>query len=294
MSGETKIGEQKATFAQVVSGGQKLPEIEWVAGRILLTNKRVILGSAKGKRTIALDRIISIKCTTGTATLSHDVDSYLSIQHGKDVVLIAPQQRVSFEQALYRAIIDDEVLVMKHPAVEGGVVQDTKWTKGKVKVDFKGVDRTGQGELALASETGTFVTVAIDDVGTVNVREGTVMGSERQIVEVGHTEDGVAVQTHLSGPRQRILVISSLLRTGELGNTTDVELSQAESTVLMALYSGVSPFQIPDFTGMDVDEIERIYEQLEKANILEEQRIRREVRLKARGRAIASDAMDDE
>jgi len=38
-------------------------------------------------------------------------------------------------------------------------------------------------------------------------------------------------------------VLASLLRKGEQKNTTDVELSDAESEVLMALYSGVTSLQ---------------------------------------------------
>jgi helix-turn-helix protein len=62
----------------------------------------------------------------------------------------------------------------------------------------------------------------------------------------------------------------------------------------MALYSGVSPFQIPDFVDMDIDRIEDIFDELIQAGVLEEVRTRREVALKARGRHIATEAMDEE
>jgi helix-turn-helix protein len=62
----------------------------------------------------------------------------------------------------------------------------------------------------------------------------------------------------------------------------------------MALYSGVSPFQIPEFVGLDVEEVEETFDQLIEQGILEKQRVRREVQLKARGRHIASEATDEE
>ncbi|MFC7057971.1 hypothetical protein [Halovenus salina] len=62
----------------------------------------------------------------------------------------------------------------------------------------------------------------------------------------------------------------------------------------MALYSGVSPFQIPDFVGLDVETVEEIYDELIEAGVLQEKRVRRDVQLKARGRNIASEAMGEE
>ena len=88
-------------------------------------------------------------------------------------------------------------------------------------------------------------------------------------------------------------------RVGQIGQAaagvdTDVELTERENQVLMALYSGVSPFQIPGFVGMDVTDVEEVYEQLVEKGVLEAIRTRREVQLKARGRNIASEVIADQ
>ena len=62
----------------------------------------------------------------------------------------------------------------------------------------------------------------------------------------------------------------------------------------MALYSGVSPFKIPEFVGRDVDEVEAIYERLIDLGILDRVRVRNEVTLTSSGRSIASDALGDQ
>lgn len=41
----------------------------------------------------------------------------------------------------------------------------------------------------------------------------------------------------------------------------DCELSPAENQVLMALYSGLSPFEVVDFVGIDFDEVEEMGKQ---------------------------------
>lgn len=288
--GESKLEDQRGKFAQVVKDGRKVPDIEWIPGRILLSTKRLVLASNEGKRTIPLSKIATIKGRQDANKPLAKVSSYLSLQAGNDVTLIAPKEHEVFEQSLYNAILNQQVIAVKHPAVEGGVVQGTPWEKGRLTLEFEGDDTT----VALAVASGEFVEIEIDDVGIVEESDGDVMGNERHIVEVSHTVEATAVETHISGPRQKVNVLKSLLRKGEQQNETDTDLSGEQHEVLMALYSGVSPFQIPEFVGMDVDRVEEIYDQLIEAGLLEEKRIRRDVQLQARGRHIASEAMGEE
>jgi helix-turn-helix protein len=284
--GEQKLADQRGKFAQVVTDGRKVPDVEWIGGRIILSTKRLVLVNNEGKRTIALSNIRSIKGRQDASQPLAQVSSYISLQMGGDVTFISPKEHEAFEQKLYSAILDQQVILAKHPAVEGGVVQDTGWEKGRLKID--------EGNVDLAIASGQFVEIDIYDVGTVEQHDHEVMGTERPVVEVEHTQDATAVQTNISGNPQHVHVLASLFRKGEQKNTTDVELSDRESEVLMALYSGVSPFQIPEFVGLDVEEVEATFDQLVEQGILEEQRIRREVQLKARGRHVASEAMGEE
>ncbi len=73
-----------------------------------------------------------------------------------------------------------------------------------------------------------------------------------------------------------------------------MDLSDKETQVLTALYSGISPFKIPEFVDMEIEEVEDVYDRLMESDILEPVRTRREVQLEARGRSIASDAMADQ
>jgi helix-turn-helix protein len=62
----------------------------------------------------------------------------------------------------------------------------------------------------------------------------------------------------------------------------------------MALYSGVSPFELPDFVEMPADDVEERFEWLIERDVLEEVRKRREVELTTRGRNLASEAITQE
>lgn len=288
MSGEErKLADSTGKFVQVVRDGRKVADLEWQSGRILLSNRRVVLASGEGKRTIALSKVSSVTNRRDADNAMTPVSGYFSLQVGADVHLVAPADVDEFEAGLYDALVDGEVVLVKHPALKGGVVQDTEWEKGRLSVDPHEV------ELGVAS--GQFVEVEVEDVGGVTVTERAVNGTDRRVLEVEHTvADGTSVETHISGASRHVAVLESLVSKGPSADAADVELSDAERQVLMALYSGVSPFEIPDFVGMDVAEVEEIFDRLVETGVLDEKRVRREVRLKARGRNIASEVIADQ
>jgi helix-turn-helix protein len=287
MSEERALVDTQGKFVQVVKDGRKVNDLEWLSGRIILSNKRVVLVSNEGKETIVLGRVQSIKNRSDVDQAIAPVSGYFSLQVGADVHLVAPADIDTFEQELYGTTLDGQVVLVKHPAVEGGVVRDTSWEKGQLNVE--------PDEVGLGVASGQFVEIELVDVGAVAVTERTVRGSERRVLEVEHTVgEGTSVETHVTGSTRHVAFLESLVRQGELENAADVELDQTEREVLMALYSGVSPFEIPEFVGIDVTEVEAVFDHLVEQGILTEKRVRREVKLKARGRNIANEAMADQ
>lgn len=284
--GESTLADQQGKFTQVVKDGNKVPDVEWIAGRILLSDRRIVLASNQGKRTIPLSKVSTIKTRDDASQPFANVSSYLSLQVGNDVTLVAPKDHEEFEHELYSAVLDGEVVITKHPAVKGGVIQDAEWQKGRMAVD--------EDQIGLALADGSFVEVEVDDIGDLSRNRGDVLDTERLFLEVEHTVGTTAVETHISGNQRHINILAGLLGSNQATDPDDVELSEREQEVLMALYSGVSPFQIPQFVGMDVETVEEIYDQLIEQGILEIERERREVELKARGRNVASEAMGEE
>ncbi|WP_129115121.1 CheF family chemotaxis protein [Halegenticoccus tardaugens] len=284
--GEYKIADVRGKFMQAVRDGRKLTDADWQTGRIVLSNRRLVLAGNDGRRTIPLASIRHLDGRHDVNQAVARVSGYVSLRFDDDVVLVAASDHDEFETAVYRALLDGRVLLAKHPAVAGGVVRDSKWEKARLKV--------GDGTVNLALERGAFVPLELADVGTVSVAERTVGGEKKPVVEVEHTEEGTSVQTHLSGSERRCAILESLLRADENRRTGELELSQSEREVLMALYTGVSPFEIPGFLGVEVDEIEEIFERLAELEVVDVVRVRREVALRPRGRNIASEAMNDQ
>jgi helix-turn-helix protein len=283
---ERKLLDTTGRFTQVVKDGTKMNDIDWTDGRILLSNRRLVLAGAEGKRTMQLSRIDKIEGRYDVNRAIAQVTDYVSIRVGTDVFLVSTGESESFERTLHKTILDGNIVLVKHPAIEGGVVQDVDWKKARVKIDEDAVN--------LAVEDGSFVQIEIDDVGTIEREKRTVKSKERPVLEAEHTEGGTSVETYLSGNEKHCSVLGSVLQRGAERNASSIDLSKDEREVLMALYSGVSSFEVPEFLDMDPDEVEEIYENLVELDVLQEVRIRREVALKPRGRNIASESMNSQ
>ena len=281
--GEQKLADVQGRFMQVVSNGRKASDVEWQSCRLLLSNKRLLILTNEAKQTIPLGKVSSIKSRGDVNEAIAQVSSYLSIQISSDVYLVAPQEQAPFEEKLYSAILDQRTVYVKHPAVKGGVVQDAGWQKAKLGI--------GEGTVDMAIASGQFVEIDRVDVGAVEVTEQTVKDKQRRVAEVEHLVEQTVVQTHVTGPGRIVAILAGLLGQE---NEPDADISQAEHEVLMALYSGVSPFKIPDFVGMDVEEVEEIYNNLIEEGLLQQVRARREVSLKPRGRNIASEVIENQ
>jgi helix-turn-helix protein len=284
--GEQKVADARGKFAQVIKNERKLSDAAWTGGRIILSNRRLVLAGSEGKRAIPLGAITGVG---GRYDLNQEiarVSDYVALQLDDGVVLVAPEDRERFETALFRVLLDREMLLAKHPAVEGGVVQDVEWHKARLKLE--------EETLALAMADGTFVEIDLDDVGQVEEGERTVIDEKRRVVEVAHVEGGTSVETYLAGPARRCSFVETLLGRGAERNQASLDLDEAEKEVLMALYSGVSPFEISDFVGMDVETVEETFERLIDLDVLEEVRVRREVALTTRGRNLASESINEQ
>ena len=285
--GERKLTDTRGKFTLVVKDGRELNDAEWTGGRILLSNRRLILAGSNGKRTVPLKQIRSLEGRTDVNQLVAKVSGYVSLQLSTDdVLLVSAEDPESFERMLYRALLDRQVVLARHPAVEGGVVTDAEWNKARLKIEDGAVD--------IAIADGSFVEIDLDDIGSMAANERSVKDEKRRVLEVEHSQEGTSVQTYISGSARRCAILESLLRKGESRSEIGVDLTEKQNEVLMALYSGVSPFEIPDFLGMDVDDVEEVFDRLIELEIIEEIRTRREVALNARGRNIASEAMNDQ
>ncbi|PSQ33140.1 hypothetical protein BRD09_01830 [Halobacteriales archaeon SW_10_68_16] len=283
--GEQRLVDTAGDYRYAVRDGQPV-EGDWQSCRVVLTSERLVLATNGGKQAIPHAKIRVPD--DGEDLPGGAAGDATPLEIGDNVILVDVRDVEDFESEYCRAALHDEVILVKHPAVVGGVVQeDDSWSKGKF--------RLREDTVVLGLPGGETVSFEIGNVGTIETTDREVAGDRRPVVKVEHTDsDDRSVETHFSGNDWHARALESLLRTVIENRGGDHELSETERQVLMALYSGVSPFEMADFVGIDVEEVEDIYQRLIEVGAVDKVRERTEVTLNAQGRNMASEAMSQE
>jgi helix-turn-helix protein len=284
--GEQKLVDTGGDYLYAIRDGQPVPDASWKSCRVLLTDERLVLSTNGGKQAIPHSKI-SLLDDVSVLPDQYQDSTATPLRIGNNVILVDAQQLDSFEIEFCRAALRDSVILVKYPAKVGGVVKgDTEWSKARFRLD----DDT----ISLGLPGNKTVSFPIEDVGTIETDTQSVMNEHRSVVEVEHTDDeGRSVETHFSGTDWHTNALESLLEAVIEEREGEYELSEMESEVLMALYSGVSPFEMAAFVGTDVEEVEEIYQKLLEVGAVDKVRERTEVSLNAHGRNLASEAMNE-
>ena len=285
-SDEQKLVDTAGDYMYAVKGGTPVEDPQWRSCRLVMTDKRLVLANSGGKQALPHSNIEVI----GAEELPEGVDpaGATPLRIGDNVVLFDATDVSDFELEYCRATLHGTVVLAKHPAVVGGVIQeDAGWRKTRFRLD--------DDVIHLEFPDGGATSFAVDEVGTVETATQTVMGESRTVLEVEHTdEQDRSVETYFSGMDHHTTALQSLFERVIEEREGDYELDETESQVLMALYSGVSPFEMSDFVGIPVDEVEEIYQKLLDVGAVDEVRTRTEVSLNAQGRNMASEAMNEQ
>jgi helix-turn-helix protein len=282
---ETKIDDSQGKYMRVVTAGQELKDATWTQCRVVLTSERLVL-VADERVAVPLGEIDRLGDRYDINQEARSETNYSTLHVGDQVLLVTTADHEAFQTNFYRASLDGAILYVKHPAVVGGVVQDAGFQRGRLRISDEAV--------LLVLEDGQKFAIDRDDIGEMHTDEKIVADEERAVVAVEHTdEEGRSVQTHLSGREHHISVLQRLLEEGAERARADLDLDPIERRVIMALYSGVSPFGISEFVGIDVEKVEEIYERLLELDVIEVERERTEVALTAQGRKVAGEAMGE-
>ncbi|QPV63191.1 CheF family chemotaxis protein [Halosimplex litoreum] len=282
---EKKVTDMQGRYMQPVAEGRQRDDAGWQSCRIVLTTERLVL-VADGKLTVPLAEIDEIGERYDVNQRAAGVASYLGLTVGDDVVLVSGADHDEFETDFYHACLNGEVLFVDHPAVEGGVVQGTDWTKARIRIT--------DDDIRLALADGERVVIERDDIGEVEEDERQAAGEQRRVIEVEHSQGEISVETHITGGEYDLSVLWQVLEEGVERNRADLDLGPVEEQVVMALHSGVSPFEIPDFVDSEVEDIEAIYDRLIELDVIEVVRERTEVEMTARGRSVAGERMGEQ
>ncbi|WP_158853203.1 CheF family chemotaxis protein [Halorhabdus sp. CUG00001] len=282
---ERKLLDTAGDYRYAVRDGTEVSASDWQSCRLVVTNKRLVLAANGSNQTLPHGRVT---IPDDPEEFVSDVGETIPLRMGSNVIVASAADDPAFIQTYCRANVGGEVVLVRHPAVVGGVVQEeSDWSKARFVIDDE--------RFSLQFPDGETVACGLDDIGTVETESRTVMGEQRDVVEVEHTDsEDRSVETHLSGTARHTSVLRTLFDHLVEDRDGEYELTDTESQVLMALYSGVSPFEMADFVGISVEEVEAIYQKLLDVGAVDEVRTRTEVSLNAQGRNMASEAMNEQ
>ncbi|PSP66698.1 hypothetical protein BRC79_07290 [Halobacteriales archaeon QH_8_67_27] len=207
-------------------------------GRILLSEKRLVLAGDEGKVTVPLSSIFDISVGQVPDDLGDFFSSTVTVafeRNGDRMVAAveADDDKIEkFTTVLFKTVLNGTDVTVKHPASVGGRVTDAPFAPAKLylkpgSVRFKRSDDTVDIDLSTVSE---FNRVA---------RE--IDGTEQPVLAVRHLDDGQASLSlaAMDSPRE-MSILGRYLRmeySELISDLEDVTLSEEQVELLVAIYS---------------------------------------------------------
>lgn len=297
---EVKIDDIIGKFISPVAVNEKrFRDSKWVPGRIILSNKNIWLIGKNKKKKISLPNIFDISGRFDISDSIRMIPHYITVKHfspKNDVVvsLISSSKKEDFERfrlSLYEILLNRKILLVKYPVKKGGVVQkNARWEKAQIAIK--------DSKVRIVTESGKMIKIDLDKIQLVKREEREVNQEMKKVLDIQFSEleedMEFAVECYIHGNDKTMNILHSFIFGSFDRVTADISLSEAEKQIIMSLYTGVSPFEIPNFIGMDVNEVEEIYDRLIQLGVLKEVRKRKEVILTTRGKNLASEALGSE
>lgn len=281
---ERKIADMQGRFLRA----DEIEEVDaedWISGRVLLSNQRMILAWASEQSTLPLATIQSIRHSPDVESPVGPVSTYTYIELEEGILLVSTADQRSFEDALTGAVLEGAVVSIREGRAEDAA--DPDWRSAQIA-------KCSEGRLTLHRSEADPLHINLDDSSALESNEQTIGGEPRLVIEVTHAATDSGTRTVIAASPKIGSHLRSILSGDREQSDDRPDLDEREREVLSALYSGISPFAVPEFTGLTVDEVEAAYKRLIEADVLNEVRRRREVSLTSRGRNLASEAIGGE
>ena len=273
---------------------EKTARAEPTTGRVLLSQKRLVLAADESRTTIPLADVFDVAVGHVPPDLGDFFESTVTVAFQKGerrlvAVIETDDEKIEkFSTVLFKALLNGTDTTVKHPAELGGRVTDAEYTPAKLTLKPKGV------QFKRPNDAFTIELSAVTEFSR-DTRE--IAGSQRATIVVRHMPDGQAMTTVAALPSSRKLsLLGRYLRleySDLMGELKDVELSDSEIELLVAIYSagdmaGVSLASVVD---RDASEVTMLLNDLEDADLVAT--AERGPALTSKGRVIVNRHLDD-
>jgi helix-turn-helix protein len=242
---ESIIADFVATFNSEASA-----RAEPVKGRILLSEKRLVLAADEGKVTIPLSSVFDVAVGQVPDDLGEFFNSTVTVAFEKGgnrmvAAVEADDDKIEkFTTVLFKAVLNGTDVTVKHPARVGGRVTGESFVPAKLFL------KPGSVRFRRADDA---VDVDLSTVSTFERTSREINGSDRAVLAVRHLNEGQAAMSlaAMDSPR-KMSILGRYLRleySDLMADLEDVTLSEEQVELLVAVYStgsGVSLANVLD------------------------------------------------
>ncbi|ELZ26919.1 hypothetical protein C475_08291 [Halosimplex carlsbadense 2-9-1] len=284
---ESVIADFVATFNSEASA-----RAEPVKGRILLSEKRLVLAADEGKVTIPLSSIFDVAVGQVPDDLGDFFDSTVTVAFEKGgnrmvAAVEADDDKIEkFTTVLFKAVCNGTDVTVKHPARVGGRVTGEEFVPAKLFL------KPGTVRFRRADDT---VDVDLSTVSDFERTSREINGSDQAVLAVRHLKDGQAALSlaAMDSPR-KMSILGRYLRleySDLMADLEDVTLSEEQVELLVAVYSTGPGVSLANVLDMESSQLTMVLNDLRSDELVVDGEDG--PKLTPKGRVVVSDHLED-
>ncbi|WP_424015889.1 CheF family chemotaxis protein [Halorubrum xinjiangense] len=242
---------------------------EPVTGRVLLSQRRLVIATDDGKETVPLSRVFDVVVGSVPGDLRSFFNDSVTVAYERDgsrrtaLVEGEPEDMEKFVRLLFKALLRNVTVTVRHPAKVGGRVTDASDHRASVSV--------APGEIRFDNCPEPF-TVDLSAVIDYERTDRTLGGKKRPALVFRHVADGQTVTSIATVPNGRALnVLGRYIKTEydeAMEELDSFDPTEEQLEILVSIYSAGGEANIADVVTGDVTQTSMILDTLREADLV--------------------------
>jgi helix-turn-helix protein len=244
---------------------------EPVNGRILLSEKQLVLATEEAKTRVPLSAVVDTNVGSPPPAFQQFFNDTVTIQYKKNgdrqaAIIEATGKNVEkFKTVFFKTAVGGQTVIVTHPAKRGGRITDASDRKMKLKL------KRGQLDLKGKEETVTIDLGGVIDFGR---EQRDIGGKTRPTLSVDHSEAGTTLTTLITLPNSRKLnLLGRFVRleySEIMEDLEEIDVGEEEVETLVSLYSAGGSAELSMLVTGDINETRAIVDQLQEKELVED------------------------
>lgn len=243
---------------------------EPVRGRVLMNREQLVIVTADDRTAVDIDAIFDVAYGSAPPDLKAFFEDTVTVAHrtggqARVAVIEGADETVErFATLLFKAVLNETTVLVRHPAKVGGRVTDASFQRATLFVSPSAVRFRSPDPL----------TVDVSTVSFFEREDREVAGETRPVLSVRHASDEAVVTSEVAiAPERKMNVLGRFLRI-EYSKLKDrlsgITLKDDEVAVLVGLYSGASEGNLAGMLGVDATRVSALRNSLLGKSMLED------------------------